>query len=86
MENEKDIKWWKSKTQNIFAIASLAFCFLVLLLLMFFDVPEPNRDVFNILAGSFFGGTIGSITGYLYGKSKPEGEMSSTIISSSENE
>jgi membrane protein YqaA with SNARE-associated domain len=86
LDFEKESKWYKSKTQNIFAISSLASCFILLLLLFFIEIPTSNKDVFNILTGAFFGNIIGSVTGYLFGKSKPEGEGVSTSITKTVSE
>lgn len=63
---DNNIKWWKSKTQNIVAFMALVFMFSFLTLLCFKEIPNTNRDIVNILIAMTFQPLIGAVVLYLF--------------------
>jgi hypothetical protein len=80
MENEKDIKWWKSKTQNIVAFMALVFMFSFLTLLIFVEIPASNRDIVNILITLIFPPLLASVIWYLFNYRKLDADSSITTV------
>ena len=67
---ENNIKWWKSKTQNMIAFMSLVFMFSFITLLVFVEIPTANRDIVNILISLMFPPLLASVIWYLYNYKK----------------
>jgi hypothetical protein len=54
--------------------------FALLYLMLYWGVPEPNKDLFNILSGALVG-SFTTIVGYFYGSSKGSSEKNDLIKS-----
>jgi len=52
-------KNFKFDFKYIMAFASLSSCFLILVFLANWAIPEHNKDMFNMLSAMFFQSTIG---------------------------
>lgn len=67
---DNNIKWWKSKTQNIVAFMALVFMFTFLTLLVFKEIPQANKDIVNILITLMFPSLLASVIWYLFNYKK----------------
>jgi len=57
----------KIKTSNIVAILGIIYCFSVPVLLLFFEIPMHNKDMFNFLSGAIVTSVLNGIVYYLFG-------------------
>lgn len=71
---DNNIKWWKSKTQNMIAFMALIFMFSFITLLIFVEIPPANRDIVNILISLMFPPLLASVIWYLYNYKKIDSE------------
>lgn len=57
--------------QVTIAVLVVLLSFGLLYLLAYKEVPQGNRDLFNVLIGTVIGSTLTAIIGWLYTQSKP---------------
>jgi hypothetical protein len=62
-----------SKEINIYIMGGGIFfaSFIILMLLMFIEIPEKNRDIVNVSTGSFFSMAM-MVVGFFFGSSNKE--------------
>jgi hypothetical protein len=77
---DNNIKWWKSKTQNIVAFMALVFMFSFLTLLIFVEIPASNRDIVNILITLIFPPLLASVIWYLFNYRKLDTDANVTTV------
>ena len=77
---ENNIKWWKTKTQNIVAFMALVFMFSFLTLLLFVEIPDKNRDIVNILVTLLFPSLTGGVLWYLYSYKRKDIDTSDSTV------
>lgn len=59
----------KTTTKQLLAIGSMVLVFSILLLLIFIEVPENNREIFNTTFSMIIGGSIVLAFTYYFGDS-----------------
>jgi hypothetical protein len=70
------------KTKNLFqyilgSLIVLGF-FILLILLVIMDIPEPNKDLLNLVVGALIG-SFATVVGYFYGSSLGSKEKTDII-------
>ena len=76
----------KENATEFLAGAAVLGSLLILILLFFIEVPSTNKDMLNILAGGYFGGSS-MVLSYYFGQSKKRetiAESGTAIINSTE--
>lgn len=60
----------KVSIQVIIAVLTTVGSYGLLYLLAFKEIPQGNRDLFNVLVGAVIGATLSAVIGWLYTSSK----------------
>lgn len=60
----------KISIQIIIAVMTTIGSYGLLYLLAFKEIPQGNRDLFNVLVGAVIGATLSAVIGWLYTTSK----------------
>lgn len=58
--------------RNILAVIIVLGTFIVIITMLYKEVPEGNRDTINLVVGTLLGGALGGVCGYYFGASKNE--------------
>ena len=56
--------------RNILGIVSVLGCLIVVILLLFKQIPAGNNDVLNVAIGFLFGNLVSPVSGDFFGSSK----------------
>lgn len=62
----------KSDIRNILAIITVLGVFVLLVLMLFKEIPATNKDPFTQSVGFVLGGFLGGVCGFYFGASKNE--------------
>ena len=60
----------KVSVQVTVAVLSVAASYGLLYLIAFKEIPQNNRDLFNVLVGAVVGSSLSAVVGWLYTQSK----------------
>lgn len=60
--------------RNILAVIIVLGTFVVIITMLYKEVPQGNRDTINLVVGTLLGGALGGVTGYYFGSSKNEAD------------
>lgn len=60
--------------RNILAIIIVLGTFVVIITMLYKEVPHGNRDTINLVVGTLLGGALGGVCGYYFGSSKNEAD------------
>lgn len=73
-------EWWrnlnKTDVRNLLAMVTLLGVLLLLLVLIFYPIPQRNQELVYMAMGIFLGQGMGGVMGFYFGasKSKENGE------------
>lgn len=60
--------------RNILAVIIVLGTFVVIITMLYKEVPQGNRDTINLVVGTLLGGALGGVVGYYFGSSKNEAD------------
>lgn len=67
-------KWWmnlsKTDVRNVLALVTLLSVVLLLVILMFYPIPQRNTELVYMAMGYLFGQAMGGVFGYFFSSSK----------------
>ena len=69
----------KGEIINILAIVVVIGCFITLLIMMFKEVPQSNKDIVNNAISFMLGSAMTGVIGYYFGASKKEVEQKTNV-------
>lgn len=64
---EKKAFWEKMQAANTMAVVTIIFTFILVILIMFFPIPDANKDIFISVISFVMGTLVSGVVFYLFG-------------------